>query len=335
MTKQYKNKAKNKKKRNEIMEKYKIIIKSMTLIILLITTIYTIKINNSYAQQHQIHAVVNDIPITEYDIQQQLKIMKMMGNNINEEKKARKKALDQLISQELKKWEAQRLDVKINQNRINNIINTSENLRNLREGLKKQGVSIKRAEDFIKTNILWNEIVKRRFGTRKANPKKVQQLYDKLKNDPAMKTTILYNLKRILIPIQKQTTPEMTRQILYNGLVNARTIIQKGGKCSELKETTKAMPNIRLEPNVEVPVSELDPQLKAALEKENPGKILGPILVENDSFIMLLAYCGKRTFQPPTITKEVIENRLLSQKYEILSQRYLNELKQVGLVEYR
>lgn len=303
----------------------------------------------AHAEAQGVVAVVNDQPITEFDISQRITLLKVLGES-RPEALGRKGALKALVDEQVKIAEAKRFGLTPTEPDINGQIarmakGMDTTPGGLAERLKKAGIADSTFRHYIGAQIGFNRIIASKYrGDIKISPADVDRKMAEIKSkvdgrmgeilkDPRMKGVTVYSLLEINLPVEGDDS-----MLLQARAVEASQLLQRFTGCGSVKAAASGIFNVKIGKKVEADGSKLPPPMKAALDKVGPGKAIGPM--RNKNGIQLLAFCATRKITPPKPkfempTRQQIENSLINEKYDSFEEEYLKLARKSVYVEYR
>ena len=279
-------------------------------------------------------AVVNDEPITAYDVKQRSRLLKLLGGQRGPKNKLENAALQELIDDAIKKQEAKRLKVAVSKKQIDATIQrmakqSSGSTANLRARLGKAGVEFDTLSKQIEAQLAWNGVVRQRFSRRvKVNDSDVDRRFEQLKKNPA-KSRRFFVLQQIILPFDRGAS----RELVYSRVVEAQLLGKRFKGCSTIRKAANGIFNVRIRDIGTVPSEALPKKLRSILAQIGPGRLTKPNVTP--SGVELIAYCSNRVVKPEPVTREAVKDDLLNQRYLLYAQRYLRDLKRDALVERR
>ena len=279
-------------------------------------------------------AVVNDEPITAYDVKQRGRLLKLLGGQRGSNSTLEKEALQELIDDTIKKQEARRLRVAISKQQIDAAIQrmakqSSGSTANLRSRLGKAGVEFDTLSKQVEAQLAWNGVVRQRFSRRvKVDDSDVERRFEQLRKNPG-KSRRFYVLQQIILPFDKGAS----RELVYSRVVEAQLLGKRFKGCSATRQAANGIFNVQISNIGTVPSESLPKKLKNILGKLGPGRLTQPNVTPNG--VELIAYCSNRIVKPEPVTRETVKDVLVNQRYLQYAQRYLRDLKRDALIERR
>ena len=284
--------------------------------------------------QSTIKVLVNDEPITSYDITQRGKMLRVFTGG----KQGEKQAIDQLIEERLMLQEAKRRNVEVTDEELDaEIANRARGAKltapQFLQALRQAGIDPETFKDFLRANIAWQEIVRARFrATINITEQDVTAaLTERPPEDPTTEepTVFEYRLQPIIfvVPAGAGADAETARR-------NEANAFRQGFQgCDQSLTQVAGMPGVVVKPQVRREEGQLAPDLKEKLAALEVGGISEPEKVEDG--IQLLAICAKTAIVGQTEAAVEARQELSSERGELLARRYLRDLRADAVVEYR
>jgi len=310
------------------------IVKCLSLFLIpfgLVMSLALVSSNPLMAQSNPgIAAIVNDEPISQFDISQRIKLNKLLG----EKSESRKKILEELVEEQLQRQEAKRLRIPVTHEEIAKTIesmvkqrrSTTETFDNR---LKKAGVNPSLMRDRVKALLAWQRILSRRFGKLvDLDEQDIDRAFQRAqKNRPPAQS--FYMLQQITLPFDGALDPSSVQ----GRQIEAQRIIDGFKGCGSTQKISSGIYNVQIRNVGPVPVKQLQSNLRKLLRKAGPGKLLPPNITR--AGIELLAYCSNKSVSAPEVTREQVRAGLASQQFGLVSSRHLRDLKRDAIVDYR
>ncbi len=294
-------------------------------------------------------AIVNDRPITGYDVDQRLKLMKLLGAAAG-----RKEALQSLIDEVIKldaarKYKFEAADAQIQQQIERMAKGMGTDGAGLDVRLKQQGIASASFRQYIAAQIGFSRMVSSKYRTntdvkpedvarkRAEIERDVKKRLAEIQRDPRMKPVTVYTLQQIDLPIEN-AGDAMSEQLMQARAVEAVQFIQRYKGCNSAKAAAEGIFNVKVGKLIEADAAKLPKQLKATLDKVGAGKAIGPVRGKNS--IQVIGFCGVRTLTPPKPKFEMpndeqVANALSNEKFAEYEDKYIKELRQTAYIEYK
>jgi peptidyl-prolyl cis-trans isomerase SurA len=280
-------------------------------------------------------AVVNDQPITGFDVEQRIKMTSVLGSG---KKLTRKEALELLINDILKRAETTRLKATLTEEQVDAAVErlakgSGTTVEGLEAKLKTAGITMKALRVQLLTNLSFNRVL---VGKYKIKPHvedaEIDRKLAQLKQDPRLQPIQIFELREISLPMQS-TGELVVTQLLQSRLMEAQQIQQKYTGCAKANEAIAGIFNIRISNVLQVQADKLPGKMRETLEKAGTKTLLGPMRAKGG--IQLIAFCGKRMIAPEGPTREQVQRMLTEKVYDTYEEKYLRDLRRTALIDYK
>ncbi len=294
-------------------------------------------------------AVVNDQPITSYDVQQQINLDKLFQGR----QTGFKQALNDIINQVIKIAEAKRYHMEPSDSDISSRLEEfakglkTDNI-GLEGKLKAQGITLDALRRHITAQISFARLLKYKYHDAiEAKPgdvdRKLAQIradintrVSKVMSDPRMKGVQVISLLEIDFPIDAE--PGTEAQLLQSRAIEANAFIGKFKGCNSAREAASGIFNVKIGKVLEADSSKLPQQLRDALVSKGVGSAIGPM--RSKQGIQVLGYCGTRRVTPPKPqvtmpTRSQVEQAVLNEKFDSVEQKYVVQMRKNAIIEYK
>lgn len=303
-----------------------------------------------FAQPHSAGAVstrvvatVNDTAISAYQINQRIKLLKILRPRLvrGSKKQQQKAALQDLIDEKLKTEEAKRLKRLLPSEQVVKIIESTPSLKNLASRLKSQGLSSRLVNTYIATRMSWNRLISDKYGQQTISDEQVAastaKFRSEMRRQAASQTVSIYELLPITLPIDRQATPELTNEVARSRLIEADRIAQRFNSCRSPRKATSGVFNVQIGKRLPADPAKMPRQMRRTLDKAGPGSTFVMGVNADRSAVQIMAFCGRRKIAPdtPKITDAMVKQRLEDERYENLGKSYLRDLHKNAFIEYK
>jgi peptidyl-prolyl cis-trans isomerase SurA len=279
--------------------------------------------------------IVNDEPITAFDIDQRIKISELLGDAPNAN--SRPAVLQELINDVLKRGEAERFKAMPPKKQIDDAMarlakNAGSNVETFAKQLKAKGISIETVRRQIATSIAFNRLITSKYKIRDTvDEAEVARRLEQFKSDPRMKPTTVYKLQEIMLPVEN--VGAMSGQLLMARAIEAQQVMARYQGCASAKKAGSGIFNVKIGKAFEADAQRLPKDLKAALDKAGTKRLVGPI--QGQQGIQLIGLCSKSELAPKPPTREQVENVLLNERVGVYEDRYVKELRRSAFIDYK
>ncbi len=276
-----------------------------------------------------IPVLVNDQPITRYDISQRARLMRLGGVSGGE-----KAATEELINETLKMYEAAKRGVGVPDPRVNAAYaSIAQNLKmtpdQLTKALAGEGIDAASLKQRIRAQMTWEQLVQRR--TQLTAQIKSSDVTEALlaKGEPQSMTATEYMLQQIVFVVPSGSP----RGLYAQRRREAEAFRQRFKGCDNSLEQAKQLNGVVVKQIGRRDTTQLAGPDGEAIQRTSPGKTAPPIQTELG--IELIAVCSTREIKSTALARAEIQNELYVQQSEELGKEYLQELRERAIIEYR
>lgn len=286
----------------------------------------TAALSGAALAQSSIRILVNDEPITSYDISARAQMLRVFSRG----QQGEKDAIEQLIDERLMLQEAERRKVVISDAELdaeyaNRAQQTKLNPSQFTQALAQAGVEASTFRSFLRANLAWSEIIRARFrATVEVSETDVAAALGK--RDPA------------------EGEPEKTyeyrlQQILFVGFTEAQqrskaNAFRAGFKgCDQTLQQAAGIQGVVVKPIVRREERQIAGPVKDEVAKLEIGGISQPQKI--DEGIQLVAVCAKTEIPGQTQATDEVRAELANERGQLVARRYLRDLRSDAVIEYR
>ncbi len=286
---------------------------------------------------HGVIVTVNDLPITDFDIDQRIKLWAAIGREVKASN-LRKAALESLIDDMIKQAAAKKYNAVATDDMVDKQVarmagGSDSDVTNLAAKLKAKGVSMSALRGLVRAQISFNRLLGALYKVKvEIDPSEVDKKFQELANDPRLKPITVYEILEITLPIEK-TSDAMMQQLMMARVADAQMLRRNYKGCASARKAATGIYNVHIGSVFKADGRKLPAPLKAALDKSGPGALLGP--ARSPEGIQFIGYCGKSHMAPPAPTRQQVENMLINKKYDTYEERYMRELRRTAFVDYK
>jgi peptidyl-prolyl cis-trans isomerase SurA len=279
-------------------------------------------------------AVVNDQPITSFDVDQRIKLTSILGSG---KKLTRKQALEILINDVLKRNETARVKATLSEEQLDAAVErlakgSGTTVEGLTAKLKSVGISIKALRTQLSTNLSFNRVLIAKYKIQATvDEAEVDRKLEAIKQDPRMQPLTAYEIREIVLPVE--TNDAFASQLMQARAIEAGQIRQNYKGCGSLDEAVSGVFNVKVSKVVQINAEKLPKKMREVLESAGNSSLVGPMQTKQG--IQLIAFCGKRSIAPEGPTREQVHRMLTEQVYDVYEERYLRDLRRTALIDYK
>jgi len=277
--------------------------------------------------------LVNDEPITNYDVTQRVRLM-----SVTTRRKAsdalRKKVIEELISERIQLQEATKNSVVIPDDQLNEVFarvakSNKMTAEQLIASLAQMGVNARTMKQQIRARIAWRKVVQQKFrGQVSVNASQIDKAISSEEPASGNKETE-FQLQRV----QLKLSDGSDQRKIAARLVEAEKLRTRFRSCSNIGEIMKLVRKATVKSVGRKSAAQIVQPTRAVLLSSKEGQMTPPIITS--SGIELYAVCARRSVNRNDEQRTQVRSKLVSKEYSILARRHLRDLRQDAFVEYR
>lgn len=279
--------------------------------------------------QSAIRILVNDEPITSYDIQQRTKMLRVFTGG----RQGEKQAIDQLIEEALMLQEAERRSVTVSDEDLEKEISQRAQAAKLTgaqftQALRQAGIDPATFRAFLRANLAWGEVVRARFrATIKVTDQDIAAaLTGQQPAEGEPQTAYEYRLQPIVFIVSGNAAEARMRS-------EANAFRSGFLGCDRSLEQVAGKPGVVVKPQMRREDGQIPNALRQALAKLEVGGTTEPERVAEG--FQILALCAKTAISGQTEATVEARQDITSERGELLARRYLRDLRSDAVIEYR
>lgn len=278
-----------------------------------------------------IKILVNDTPITEYDISQRSKLITATGGGGGN---ARQRAIDELIDEQLKLQAARRLGVAVSAEQVDQAFGTiatrvKMSPAQFSQALSQIGVNPATLKKRLESDLTWRDVVRARFNSSvRIRDRDIETALAR-KGEEVPTTSFEVAIQQVIFIIPKGSSQDYIRQRKRD--VEAYKAKYQG--CDSAREVAKGFRDVVVKDIVRRNTAELPPAVANDI-RDIPVDGIGS-LNETPIALEILGVCDRVEIQDDSAARNQVRNELMNEQGERLSRRLLIDLKQSAVIEYR
>lgn len=287
-------------------------------------------------QELSIAVLVNDDPISDYDISQRERFL-ALTTQTQPGPELKKQATDMLIDERLQIQEGKKGSSTADEADVRKILEDMAGKNNLDiEGLttalSKAGVNIKTLRDRIRAQIVWQDVVRRKFrrdvliGDAEVDEALSEAGEEVAPSGPSGTALQLRQVKFTLPSGADQRT-------IASRLAAAEALRSRFNSCANLGELTKGIQGASVQNLADLQPNSLVQPARLLVANAKVGQMTPPTLT--GSSVELYAVCGKSATQAGNQQREETQRKLMNEEMGIRAERLLRDLRQDAFIEYR
>jgi peptidyl-prolyl cis-trans isomerase SurA len=282
--------------------------------------------------------VVNDHPITDYDIDQRMRLKQALGGSDASAAQQRKAALQELIDDVIKQAEAKRNKIEPNDKQISDAIermatNIGTTPAGLSKTLESKRVSMNALKQYVAASLAFNWIASQQYNVKvDVDSAEVDRRLASIQADPRFKPVSVYELQEISLPVEDMGQA-VAPQLFQARAIEAQQFMQRFESCRNTRDAAKGIFNVKITDTVQVAAKDLPDDMRKALDDVGTGNLLGPM--RGPEGVQIVAFCNRKTVEAPMPTREQVETMLRNEKHDMASQRILRDLRRSAYIDYK
>jgi peptidyl-prolyl cis-trans isomerase SurA len=283
------------------------------------------------ASAQQVVALVNGEPITAIDLTQRTKLIQLSVHRVA----PRQEVLDELIDEKLKLQIAKRFKLEIADSEVEgtfkNIASRSGNSsETFGQALTAQGISPAHVKTRIRADMGWQQIIRGKFQSNfQFRERDILDSLQSGRKEGEAAVGYEYTLRPILLIIPRGSAEPViaARKREADGL---RTRFQG---CEEGLRLARGLRDVAVRDTIVRTSADLGAQLREILDSTQEGRLTAPEMTQQG--IEMYALCGKRETTSELPGKREVRERMFQEKFADQGKRYLKELRDGAMIEYR
>ncbi|MEP3048859.1 MAG: peptidylprolyl isomerase [Roseibium sp.] len=282
--------------------------------------------------QAAIKVIVNEVPITDYDISQRARLITLTQRK--SAAAARQQAEQDLIDDQVKLAEAKRWNIDVSKsdvdNAFNNIArNAKLSTKQLTGALRQSGVKPETLKGSLKAQIAWQRVVQSRFSSKiEVDESDIIAALQK-KDEAERSKSIEYDLKRIIVVVPKKSSAGFRSK----RKAEANKIRSTFDSCDSAGSVLGQFSEVVVRPIGRRLETELPKNLREEMTDMEIGSLTKPS--PTPVGFELIALCGKREIASDIGVRTELENELRSKQGKSQERRFLLDARRRVTVIHR
>jgi peptidyl-prolyl cis-trans isomerase SurA len=287
----------------------------------------------AWAQEASIKVLVNDAPISDYDIDQRARFLAITTQQ-QPSPELKKQATEMLVDELLQMQEAKRLSVTVDEEDVRRVLADMAQKNNLdvdglTTALGRAGVNVKTLSDRIRAQIAWQDAVRRKFrrdvqiGDADVTAA-LTEAGEAAGEEGAAETALQLRQVRYELPAGADQRTIATK------LATAESLRGKFSSCADLAKGVSGASVKTLQD--QKPTSLVQPA-RLLVMNAKVGQMTPPTI--STAAVEVYAVCGKRTLRGDDNVRAETQRKLMNQEMTLRAERLIRDLRQEAFIEYR
>jgi peptidyl-prolyl cis-trans isomerase SurA len=287
----------------------------------------------SAAQEVSIVVLVNDDPISDYDIDQRERFLAITTQQ-QPSPELKKKATDLLIDERLQIQQGRKLSVSVDEDDVTRVLEDMAKKNNLdvdglAAALGKAGVNIRTLKDRIKAQLTWQSVVRQKFRHEvQIGDADVDRALSDAGGEGggAGATETALQLRQV----KYELPAGADQKTIAERLAAAEGLRARFDSCADL---AKGVEGASVKTLADQQPASLAQPARLLVMNAKMGQMTPPTLTA--SAVEVYAVCGKRSIRGDDKTREEAQRKLMNEEMSIRAERLLRDLRQDAFIEYR
>ena len=264
------------------------------------------------AQNEQsIVALVNDEPITNYDITQRMRLLKVTARK-EPSAALRKQVIEDLVAERIQTQEATKNGVVVSDDQINQVLDrvaqsNKMNRDQLLSSLAQLGVNGSTMKEQIRARLAWRNVVQQKFrGQVSVNASQVDEALSEEQPAEGTKKATEFQLQRVRLELPE--SPD--QRTIANRLVEAEQLRRRITSCTNIEQAVGRLRRTSVKSVGRKTAQQLVQPTRAILLATDDGRMTPPTITS--SGIELYAVCARRSVVRNDEQRREVRTKLIS-----------------------
>lgn len=281
----------------------------------------------SYAQ---VVVIANGSPITEYDIQQRMKL-----DAISQKSPNRQQAINDLIDDRLKIARAKVYGLEVGDSEITGAFENMAGrqhitLAQFTQVLERSGISPNTVKARIRAEMTWQQLIRGKYNSslQIGDSDIAKALKDKNEGD-APAVGYIYTLYPVMVVVARGSS-EATISAKRSEAENLRS---RFASCADGLAMARGLRDVAVRDPITRNSADLNPQLRDLLGNIQVGRLTPPEVTAQG--LQMFAVCNKKESATDSPQKREMREQLFVKRFESESKKYLDEIRKAAMIEYK
>lgn len=279
----------------------------------------------------QVVVIANGSPITEYDIQQRMKL----DASATHKTVARQQIIDDLIDDRLKISKAKVYGLEVDDGEVSRAFEgmaTRQHItvQQFSQVLERAGISPNTVKARIRAELTWQQLIRGKFGSslQIGDSDVANAMKDRNESENSA-VGYIYTLYPVTIVVPRdssETTISAKRGLADN--LRLRFV-----SCNEGLAMARALRDVAVREPITRSSADLSPQLREILGNVEVGHLTAPEVTAQG--LQMFAVCNKKETTAESPVKREVREQLFTKRFESESKKYLEEIRKSAMIEYK
>jgi peptidyl-prolyl cis-trans isomerase SurA len=279
----------------------------------------------------QVVVIANGSPITEYDIQQRMKLEASAA----QKGATRQQIIDDLINDRLKISKAKVYGLEVTDAEVNGAFEgmaTRQHVtvQQFSQVLERAGISPNTVKARIRAELTWQQLIRGKFGAslQIGESDIASALKDRNESDVSA-VGYVYTLYPVTVVVPRgssEATVSAKRGIADN--LRARFV-----SCNEGLAMARALRDVAVREPISRSSADLTPQLRELLGSIEVGHLTAPEVTAQG--LQMFAVCNKKETTAESPLRREVREQIYTKRFESESKKFLEEIRKSAMIEYK
>ena len=281
----------------------------------------------SYAQ---VVVIANGSPITEYDIQQRMKL-----DAISQKSPNRQQAINDLIDDRLKIARAKVYGLEVGDSEITGAFENMAGRQHITvaqftQVLERSGISPNTVKARIRAEMTWQQLIRGKYNSslQIGDSDIAKALKDKNEGD-APAVGYIYTLYPVMVVVARGSS-EATISAKRSEAENLRS---RFASCADGLAMARGLRDVAVRDPITKNSADLSPQLRDLLGNIQVGRLTPPEVTAQG--LQMFAVCNKKESATDSPQKREMREQLFVKRFESELKKYLDEIRKAAMIEYK
>jgi len=279
----------------------------------------------------QVVVIANGSPITEYDIQQRIKL----ETNAAHKSTTRQQIIDDLIDDRLKISKAKVYGLEVTDTEVNNAFEGMASRQHLTvqqfsQVLERAGISPNTVKARIRAELTWQQLIRGKFGSSlQVGESDIANALKSRNESEASAVGYIYTLYPVTIVIPRgssESTISAKRSIADN--LRGRFV-----SCNEGLAMARALRDVAVREPITRSSADLSEQLRDILGNIEVGHLTAPEVTAQG--LQMFAVCSKKETTAESPLRREVREQLFTKRFESESKKFLEDIRKSAMIEYK
>jgi len=278
----------------------------------------------------QVVVIANGSPITEYDIQQRLKL-----DAISQKAPNRQQTINDLIDDRLKIARAKVYGLEVGDSDINGAFDNMASRQHITPAqftqvLERAGISPNTVKARIRAEMTWQQLVRGKYNSslQIGDSDIAKALKDKNEGDtPAV--GYIYTLYPVMVVVARGSS----ESVISAKRGEAESLRSRFASCTDGLAMARGLRDVAVRDPITRNSADLNPQLRDLLGNIQVGRLTPPEVTAQG--LQMFAVCNKKESATDSPQKREMREQLFVKRFESESKKYLDEIRKAAMIEYK